>query len=133
MDIRKSVIITTGLLLCAGSALADAGDRIETRLDRKGDRIEHRLDNRGDRIDRNLDRKSRRADAAGCQSRQASRPPRPADRPPDRPSPVIEKRGFGPFFFFCRTAFKRGGLGMLPAPDGQLSCKHRPLEPMNSG
>ena len=65
MDIRKSVVIATGLLLCAGSALADAGDRIEKRLDRKGDRIEQRLDNRGDRIDRNLDRKSRRADAAG--------------------------------------------------------------------
>ena len=54
MDIRKSVIIATGLLLCAGTAAADQGDRVENRLDRKGDRIEQRLDNRGDRIDRLL-------------------------------------------------------------------------------
>lgn len=61
------------------AALADAGDRIERRLDRKGDRIDgrldrraaiadanghelraERLDHRGDRIDRRLDRRGHR-------------------------------------------------------------------------
>ena len=39
------------------AAYADAGDRIERRLDRKGDRIDRRLDRKGHRIERRLDRR----------------------------------------------------------------------------
>ena len=39
----------------AQPVFADAGDRIEARLDHRGDRIEDRLDHRGDRINEKLD------------------------------------------------------------------------------
>ena len=55
----ESKILVIGLactLLVSGSALADAGDRIEQRLDHRGDIIEGRLDRKGDRIDDRLDR-----------------------------------------------------------------------------
>ena len=43
-------------------AIADPGDHIEKRLDKRGERIERRLDIRGDKIDLGLDRKSDRAE-----------------------------------------------------------------------
>jgi Ni/Co efflux regulator RcnB len=76
-----ALALASAFLLSAApmAAHADAGDRIERRLDRKGDRIDRRLDRRavladanghpvraerldrrGDRIDRRLDRKGHR-------------------------------------------------------------------------
>ncbi len=65
-------------LLCQVS-YADAGDRIEHRLDKKGDRIEYRLDRRGDRIDRRLDHVARHAAASG-HLKAAARLDRKGDR-----------------------------------------------------
>ena len=58
MDSTKLIVSVAGILLLSGNAFADAGDRIENRLDNRGDRIENRLDNKGDRIDNRLDRRA---------------------------------------------------------------------------
>ena len=76
-----ALALASCLLLGAAplAAHADAGDRVERRLDRQGDRIDRRLDRRsavadangrelraerldrrGDRIDRHLDRRGHR-------------------------------------------------------------------------
>ena len=62
MDTRKMIWTIGGLLLLNTAAYADAGDRVEERLDNRGDRIEERLDNRGDRIDERLDNRGDRVD-----------------------------------------------------------------------
>ncbi len=49
-----ALLATCSIMLLPQSVLADAGDRIEARLDKKADRIENRLDLRGDRINRHL-------------------------------------------------------------------------------
>lgn len=60
-------LVTVTFLAFTHNALADAGDRIEARLDSRGDRVENRLDIRGDRINHQLDRASNRAAATGHQ------------------------------------------------------------------
>ena len=42
MDSKKLIVSVAGILLLSGNAFADAGDRIENRLDNRGDRIENR-------------------------------------------------------------------------------------------
>ena len=57
---KTTTLIATVLVffLGMGTALAaDAGDRIENRLDRRGDRIDNRLDRKGQRLDRRYDRR----------------------------------------------------------------------------
>ena len=43
MDSRKLIVSVAAMLLLSGNAFADAGDRIENRLDKRGDRIENRV------------------------------------------------------------------------------------------
>ena len=40
---RKAIALGVALLMIAGAASADTGDRIDDRLDKRGDRIEDRL------------------------------------------------------------------------------------------
>ncbi len=47
-------LVTVTFLAFTHNALADAGDRIDRRLNRKGKRINGRLDRRGNRINRML-------------------------------------------------------------------------------
>ena len=56
-------LFVIGIALFSTSVIADQGDRVENRLDKRGDRIEDRLDDRGDRINNRLDNKGDRIDA----------------------------------------------------------------------
>ena len=40
---RKAIAVGVALLVIGGAAFADAGDRIDDRLDRRGDRINKRI------------------------------------------------------------------------------------------
>ena len=79
-------------LLASTAALADAGDRVERRLDNRGDRIEQRYDSRGDRAERRFDRASDRASAAG-RDRAANRLERQGDRVALRAQHALEHAG----------------------------------------
>ena len=82
-------------LALAGTATADAEDR----LDRRGDRIDRRLDQRGDRIDARLDRRSARAAEAGRDGlaakldRRGDRIDRRLDLKGDRIDRRLDRRG----------------------------------------
>ncbi len=54
----KQILAIGAISLISNVVYADAGNRIDHKMDRKGDRIEHRLDHKGDRIDHRLDRRS---------------------------------------------------------------------------
>jgi hypothetical protein len=55
--VKRMYMAVAVLFLISGTALAESGENINTRLDKKGDRIENRLDNKGAKIDRRLDRR----------------------------------------------------------------------------
>ena len=59
-DMAVIPLFLIGIVLFSTSVLADQGDRIEDRLDKRGDHIEDRLDNKGDRINDRLDEKGDR-------------------------------------------------------------------------